>query len=45
MKLVLDVIVVFGWVSLLLLVLGLWAHLDMRKQKLRDEAGKEAKSK
>jgi hypothetical protein len=32
MDLLLVAIIIFGWVSLLLLVVGIWTHLDMRKQ-------------
>ena len=37
MNLICDIIVVFGLVSLLLLVVGIWTHLDMRKKQKQDE--------
>ena len=31
-----DIVMVFGLVSLLLLVVGIWTHLDMRKAPRRE---------
>jgi len=33
MNLIWNIISVFGLVSLLLLVIGIWTHLDMRKKQ------------
>jgi len=44
MELIWDIIIVFGLVSLLLLVLGIWTHLDMRKKQRQDESAADAKS-
>jgi uncharacterized membrane protein len=33
-----SIISVFGLVSLLLLVVGIWTHLDMRKKQRKEDA-------
>jgi len=38
MDLIWDIIRVFGLVSMLLLVLGIWTHLDMRKKQRQEES-------
>lgn len=39
MELIRDVVIVFGWVSMLLLILGLWTHLDVRRKRRETEGG------
>jgi hypothetical protein len=39
-----NVIIVFGLVSLLLLVAGIWTHFDLRKKQRQDESAAERKS-
>jgi len=38
MNLIWNIISVFGLVSLLLLVIGIWTHLDMRKKQRQEES-------
>jgi len=38
MNLIWNIISVFGLVSLLLLVIGIWTHFDMRKKQRHDES-------
>ena len=38
MDLIWNIISVFGLVSLLILVVGIWTHLDMRKKQRQDES-------
>ena len=38
MDLIWNIISVFGLVSMLLLVLGIWTHLDMRKKQRQEES-------
>ena len=38
MNLIWNIISVFGLVSLLLLVIGIWTHLDMRKKQRQQES-------
>jgi uncharacterized membrane protein len=38
MDLIWNIISVFGLVSLLLLVIGIWTHLDLRKKQRQEES-------
>ena len=38
MELIWNIISVFGLVSMLMLVLGIWTHLDMRKKQRQEES-------
>jgi len=37
MDLIWNIIIVFGLVSLLILVVDIWTHLEMRKKQRQDE--------
>lgn len=43
MDLIWDIIIVFGLASLLLLVVGIWTHLDMRKKQREEQSTADAK--
>ena len=43
MDLIWDIIVVFGLVSLFILVIGIWTHLDMRKKQRQEGSVADAK--
>jgi hypothetical protein len=44
MSVIWSIIEVFGFVSLLVLVLGIWAHFDMQKEKRQNEQRNKAES-
>jgi len=44
MNLIWSIIEVFGFVSLVLFVFGIWAHFDMQKEKRQNEQPNKAES-
>ena len=45
MDLIWSIISVFGFVSLLLLVVGIWTHLDMRKKQRQESDAAKSENK
>jgi hypothetical protein len=44
MDLIWSIVGVFGFVSMLMLILGLWTHLDMRKKQQKESENPKAEN-